>query len=153
VEAVAGGAGTGAAAVAAAVTGWAAAHRYVQVTGGTGVSYPSITMSADTGRASSRYRGVLSLYGSPEGERPFLEIRVKLMCSTPPYLCAGDRERLMKDLRALGIPRLDDEPALASKRPNIPLDQLTGGRIQALLSLVDQWISDVRAHAGDAETD
>jgi hypothetical protein len=53
----------------------------------------------------------------------------------------------------LGIPRLDDEPALVGKRPNIPLDQLTDGRIQGLLSLVDRWISDVRAHAGDPETD
>jgi hypothetical protein len=152
-EAVTEGAATDAAAVATAVIDWAAAHPYVQVTGGTGVSYPSITMSADTGRASSRYRSVLSLYGSPNGERPLLEIRVKRMCSTPPYLRAEDRERLMKDLRTLGIPRLDDEPALASKRPNIPLDQLTGGRIQGLLSLVDQWISDVRAHAVSPETD
>ncbi|HEY6309861.1 MAG TPA: hypothetical protein VIY52_03520 [Streptosporangiaceae bacterium] len=151
-ETVTEGAGADGAAVANAVINWAAAHPYIQISGGTGISYPSITMSADSGRASWRYRGVLSLYGSPNGERPFVEIRVKRMCSTPPYLGAEDEERLTANLRALGIPRLDDEPALADKRPNIPLDQLTGGRIEGLLSVVDQWIGDVRAHAADPET-
>lgn len=146
------GASADGAAVAKTVINWAAAHPHIQISGGTGFSYPSITMSADSGRASSRYRGVLSLYGSPNGERPFLEIRVKRMCSTPPYICAEDQERLTANLRALGIPRLDDEPALADKRPNIPLDQLTSSRIEGLLSVVDQWIADVRAHAADPET-
>jgi hypothetical protein len=145
------GAGADAADVARAVITWAVSHPHIQVSGGTGISYPSITMSADSGRAASRYRGVLSLYGSPNGERPFLEIRVKRMCSTPPYLRAEGQQRLIADLRALAIPRLDDEPALADKRPNIPLDQLTSGRIKGLLSVVDQWISDVRAHATDPE--
>jgi hypothetical protein len=139
------------AAVAKVVINWASAHPHIQVSGGTGISYPSIIMSADSGRASSRYRGVLSLYGSPNGKRPFLEIRIKRMCSTPPYIRADDREPLTANLRALGIPRLDEEPALADKRPNIPLDQLTSGRIEGLLSIVDQWIGDVRAHAADPE--
>ena len=74
------------------------------------------------------------------------------MCSTPPYIRAEDQEHLTANLRALGVPRLDDEPALTGKRPNIPLDQLTSGRIEGLLSVVDQWIGDVRAHAADPET-
>jgi hypothetical protein len=51
-------------------------------------------MSADSGRARSRFRGVLSLYGSPGGEHPILEIRVKRMCRTPPYNRRQTRERL-----------------------------------------------------------
>jgi len=76
--------GHDAGAVATEVCNWAEQHPHVQMTGGTGVSYPSITMSADSGRARSRMRGVLSLYGSPSGETPTLEIRVKRMCRTPP---------------------------------------------------------------------
>jgi hypothetical protein len=151
VQAVAEGVGSDGAAVAEAVIDWAVAQPYIQIGGGTGISYPSITMSADSGRASSRYRGVLSLYGSPNGERPFLEVRLKRMYSTPPYVRAEDRERLTANLRALGIPRLDAEPALADRRPNIPLDQLTSGRLEGLLSVVDQWVGDVRAHAADPE--
>jgi hypothetical protein len=56
-------------------------------------------------------------------------------------------ERLIAQLRTLGIPHLEADPALASRRPNIPLDQLTGGRVQQLLSLIDQWITDIRAHS------
>ena len=50
-------------------------------------------------------------------------------------------------MRALGIPRLTAEPSLTRKRPNIPLSQLTSGHLKNLLSLIDQWIQDVRAHA------
>jgi len=50
-------------------------------------------------------------------------------------------------------PRLDTEEALAGKRPNIPLSQLTGGRAERLLSLVDRWIHDIRAHATEPEPD
>lgn len=107
--------------VAQAVISWATAHPHIRVTGGTGVSYPSITMSADSGRSRSRFRGVLSLYGSPGGERPTLEIRIKRMCRTPPYNRAQTRERLTAQPRGLHIPRLDTEPDLAGKRPNIPL--------------------------------
>jgi hypothetical protein len=42
---------------------------------------------------------------------------------------------------------------VASKRPNIPLDELTEGRIEHLLALVDQWINDIRAHTAEPETD
>jgi hypothetical protein len=140
-------------AVAQAVISWATAHPHIQITGGTGLSYPSITMSADSGRARSRFRGVLSLYGSPGGEHPILEIRVKRMCRTPPYNRRQTRERLTIELRALQILRLDAEPDLADKRPNIPLDELTGGRIEKLLALVDRWIDDIRTHSAEPETE
>jgi hypothetical protein len=143
--------GEDAATVAPAVRDWAENHPYIQVTGGVGVSYPSITMSADSGRTRSRYRGVLSLYGSASGESPMLEIRIKRMCRTPPYNRTETRARLVADLKALGIPRLDAEEALADKRPNIPLNELSGGRAGRLLSLVDRWIDDIRAHAGEPE--
>lgn len=144
-------AGEDEAAAASVVRSWAERHPYIQLTGGTGVSYPSILMSADSGRAQSRYRGVLALYASPQEEPPMLEIRVKRMCRTPPYRRAETRERLLADLKALGIPRLDTEESLMDKRPNIPLSQLTGGRAEHLLSLVDRWIDDIRAHATEPE--
>jgi hypothetical protein len=138
--------------VAKAVIDWAAGHAHIRITGGTGLSYPSITMSADSGRSRSRFRGVLSLYGNPAGEHPALEIRVKRMCRTPPYNRADNRERLIADLRALGIPRLDTDPDLAGKRPNIPLDELTGGRAGKLLAVIDHWIEDIRMHGAEPET-
>lgn len=61
-------------------------------------------------------------------------------------------EGLTAELRGLGIPRLDAEPDLPGKRPNIPLEELTSGRTERLLSLVDKWIDEVRAHAGEPET-
>lgn len=143
--------GQDAAAVASAVRDWAERHPHVHIAGGTGVNYPSITISADSGRTRSRFRGVLSLYGSPSGESPMLEIRVKRMCRTPPYNRTEMRARLVTDLKSLGIPRLDIEDALPDKRPNIPLDELSGGRAERLLSLVDRWIDDIRAHAGEPE--
>lgn len=80
-----------------------------------------------------------------------LEIRVKRMCRTPPYQRAEMRERLPAGLKALGIPCLDNEDALADKRPNIPLSQLTSERAKRLLSLVDRWIDDIRTHATEPE--
>jgi len=133
------------------VCGWAEQHRHIQIAGGTGVSYPSIMLSADTGRTRDRWRGVLSLYGAPAGESPMLEIRVKRMCRTPPYNRAENRARLVTDLKSLGIPRLDSESDLPGKRPNIPLGELSGGRAERLLAIVDQWINGIRAHAGESE--
>ena len=68
--------------------------------------------------------------------------------------CAQPRATNSADqnLRALGIPRLDAEEALIDKRPNIPLNELTNGRVERLLALVDRWIEDVRAHATEPET-
>jgi len=63
---------------------------------------------------------------------------------TPP----GSRSRK----HALGVPRLETEDALIDKRPNIPLNELTGGHVERLLSLTDRWIEDVRAYAGEPET-
>jgi hypothetical protein len=131
--------------VANTVLDWANRHPHIQITGGRGLSYPSVTLSADSGHRISQFRRVLSLYGSPRGESPMLEIRVNQMCSTPPYLRQETRARLTADQHTLGIPRLDAEQALADKRPNIPLDQLTSGRAERLLGLVEGWLRDVRA--------
>jgi hypothetical protein len=144
-------AGEDAVAVARTVRDWATAHPYIQITGGTGLTYPSFTMSADSGRRASRFRGVLSLYGSPI-ERPMLEVRVKTMCRTPPYDRSEIRMRLKTDLQSLGIPRLDTEDALIDKRPDILLSELTNGRVERLLALIDRWIENVRAHATEPET-
>ena len=145
-------AGEEAAAVASIVRDWAAARPGILITGGTGVSYPSFTMSADTGRNPSPWCGVLSLYASPHAGPAMLEIRIKAMCQMPPYNTPGTVARFTGDLRSLGIPRLDAEPDLAGKRPNIPLAELTGGRAERLLALLDRWIDDVRAHTTEPET-
>jgi len=55
-----------------------------------------------------------------------------------PYDRGEARDQLTADLRALGIARLDTENILTAIRPNIPLDQLTGGRLERLLTLVDR---------------
>jgi hypothetical protein len=144
--------GTDDGAVACAVRDWAAEHPHIKITGGTGLSYPSFMVSVDSGRRTSRFRAVMALYGSPHGGRPMLEVRVKRMCRTPPYNRNENRERLAADLHALGIPRLDAEDGLIDKRPNIPLSELTNGRVDRLMALVDRWIDDVRAHAGEPET-
>jgi hypothetical protein len=73
--------------------------------------------------------------------------------------CAGrpphDRQhysgRLTGGLHALGIPRLDRERDLSGLRPEIPLSELTAGRLDRLLALIDRWIADVRAHATEPE--
>ena len=70
------------------------------------------------------------------------------MCDTPPYHRQQARERLTADLHALDIPRLDREDALCHKQPEIPLSELTHGRVECLLALIDCWVSEVRAHQG-----
>jgi tetratricopeptide (TPR) repeat protein len=144
--------GDDAAAIARAVTGWAAGP-HLRLTGGMGPSYPSFTVEADSGRAAgSRWRGVLALYASPHGGPPALEIRVKRICRTPPYNRRDYRDRLIASLHALGIARLDREADLSGMRPEIPLSELTVDRLDRLLTLIDHWITDVRAHAGEPET-
>ena len=108
-------------------------------------------MSADTTRSPSRYRSVLSLYASPHGGPATLEIRVRQMCRTPPFHQHDTRARFLADLTSLGIPRIDAEPELAATRPNIPLQQLTVGRAEKLLSLIDRWIIDVQGDATEPE--
>ena len=131
------------------MTSWAAGP-HLRLAGGTGPTYPSLTVEADSGRtAGSRWRGVLTLYASPHGGPPALEVRVKTMCRTPPYNRQHYRGRLTAGLHALGIPRLDRERDLSGLRPEIPLSELTADR---LLALIDHWIADVRAHATEPET-
>ena len=143
--------GDDATAIARAVTGWAAGP-YLRLAGGTGPSYPSFTVEADPGRTGgSRWRGVLALYASPHGGPPALELRVKAMCQTPPYDRQRYSSRLTAGLYALGIPRLDRETDLSGLRPEIPLSELTSDRLDRLLALIDQWITDVRAHAAEPE--
>ena len=57
--------GDDAAAIARTVTGWAAGP-HLRLAGGTGPSYPSFTVEADSGRTEgSRWRGVLALLRQP----------------------------------------------------------------------------------------
>jgi hypothetical protein len=73
IEAVAS-SGDDAAAIARTVTGWAA-NPHLRITGGTGRSYPSFTVAADSARPTgSRWRGVLALYAGPHGGPPTLEV-------------------------------------------------------------------------------
>ena len=106
-----------AAAIARTVTGWAPGP-HLRLAGGTGPSYPSLAVEADSGRSGgSRWRGVLALYASPHGGPPALEVRVKVMCRTPPYNRQQYRSRLTAGLHALGIPRLDREADLSGLTP------------------------------------
>lgn len=144
--------GDDAAAIARTVTGWAA-NPHLRLTGGTGPSYPSFTVEADSARTTgSRWRGVLALYASPHGGPPALEVRVKRMCRTPPYNRQRYRDLLTAGLHTLGIPRLDREADLSGLRPEIPLSELTADRLDRLLALIDHWITDVRAHSAEPET-
>jgi hypothetical protein len=148
VLAAVGQAGGNAAAIARTVRNWAAPPNF-RITGGTGPTYPSFTVRASIGRATgTRPRGVLTLYADSHGSGPALDVRVNEMCSTPPYDRQHARERLTADLHALGIPRLDREHVLCRKRPEIPLAELTDGRIERLIALIDRWIGEVQAHLG-----
>ena len=144
--------GDDAAAIARAVARWAASP-HLRLAGGTGPSYPSFTVEADSGRTvGSRWRGVLALYASPHGGPPALEVRIKRMCRTPPYNRRHYRDRLISGLRTLGIPRLDREADLSGLRPEIPVSELTADRLDRLLAIIDHWITDVRAHSAEPET-
>ena len=145
--------GDDAATIARTVTSWAAANPHLRLTGGTGPSYPSFTVEADSARTTgSRWRGVLALYASPHGGPPTLEVRVKRMCRTPPYNRQRYRDQLTSSLHTLGIPRLDREIDLSALRPEIPLRELTTDRLARLLALIDHWITDVRAYSAEPET-
>ena len=74
------------------------------------------------------------------------------MCRTPPYNRQQNRDRLISGLHALGIPRLDREPDLSGLQPEIPLSELTADRLHRLLALIDQWVTDVRAHSTEPES-
>jgi hypothetical protein len=144
--------GGDATAIARTVTSWAAGP-HLRLAGGTGLTYPSLTVEADTGHTGgSRWRGVLTLYASPHGGPPALEVRVRTMCRTPPHQHQQYRNRLTGGLHALGIPRLDRETDLSALRPEIPLSELTAGRLDRLLALIGRWITEARAHAAEPET-
>lgn len=148
VLAAVGQAGANAVAVVRAVRDWAMPPNF-RISGGAGRTYPSFTVRASTGRtAGTGPRGVLTLYADSHGSGPALEVRVIEMCRTPPYDRQPARERLTADLHALQIPRLDREDVLYRKRPEIPLAELAGGRLERLLALIDRWLGEVQAHLG-----
>ena len=70
----------------------------------------------------------------------------RIILSYPELVDRGDLD---------GVGRLLDGVHFGSasgrNAPVIPLEQLTGGRASRLLSLVDRWITDVRAHATEPE--
>jgi hypothetical protein len=128
-------AGGEAEAVAKVLIVWANSHS-IGIKGGRGKKDRALTMHADSGRG----KGVLSLFAAENGGGPMLELRLKQICSMPPYDSDEAHVKLTADLRALDIPRLNDEEILTAVRPNIPLDQLTDGRLERLLTLVDLCI-------------
>jgi hypothetical protein len=69
------------------------------------------------------------------------------MCRTPPHDRQHYRGGLTGVLHALGIPRLDRERDLSGLRPEIPLSELTAGRLDRFLALIDRWIIAIRAQA------
>ena len=61
---------------------------------------------------------------------------------------SGSQRALAADVRALGIPCLGAQDALAGKRPETPLDELTSGRAKRLLALMERWLEGIRTHVG-----
>jgi hypothetical protein len=92
------------------------------------------------------------LYADPVYGHPLLEIYIKYMISTSPYDRDEVSQRLIADLRGLSIKRLQAEGIPVGIWPGIPLRELTSGRIDRLLSVLDRWVADVRAHADGPET-
>lgn len=135
-------AGDGAAAAARAVIGWAEArHPAIRISGGNGAKDRSLNISADIG--NGLHPGVLSLYATPGGGRPLLEIRIKEMISIPPYDRTPARQQYQAGLHALGIKRLAAADILDSTRPNIYLDEMTSEHTSHLLEVVDTWLAAV----------
>jgi hypothetical protein len=126
-------------AVAQAIAVWAQSHPYIEIRGGVGQHDPSFTMHADTGLAPLSSSGVLSLWTKNQ-DKTFLEIRIRQMLSLRP----DARDELTAVLRSLDVP----ERAVAKERPGIALADLTDGRIQQLLAVVDKWIENARRSAG-----
>lgn len=73
------------------------------------------------------------------------------MCRTPPYHRQRSRSRLAGGLHALGIARLDRDTDLPGLRPENPLSELTAALLEQLPTLIDHWITNVRAHAAEPE--
>ncbi|MGH3401788.1 MAG: hypothetical protein ACRDRJ_04600 [Streptosporangiaceae bacterium] len=97
----------------------------------------AFTVYADSGKGP----GLLSLYGDENDGGPKLEIRLRQIGSMPAYDSGAARKHLAAELRTLGISRLDRENILADVRPNISLDQLTDGRLERLLALIDRAVT------------
>lgn len=128
-------------AVASAVYDWAVAHPHIRITGGTGVSYPSFNMALGLGRSASSSSAVLSLYGTPGGDRPMLEVRIRQMLATPPYDQDEAHRQLIADLRSVGIPRLDVEGCSdqrAAQCSSDRFDQRAGGSSSCCHRSMDQ---------------
>lgn len=53
------------------------------------------------------------------------------------------RAHLISALHALEIPRLSAEDVIAMERPNVPLSQLDDNHLDALLSVIDDWMYEV----------
>jgi hypothetical protein len=125
--------------VAQAIAAWAQSHPYIEIRGGVGQHDPSFTMHADTGLAPLSSSGVLSLWTKSQ-DKTFLEVRIRQMVNFRP----DARVELTAVLRSLDVP----EKAIAKERPGIALADLTEGRVQQLLTVMDQWIENARRSAG-----
>jgi hypothetical protein len=134
--------GTLAADVGKALLAWEEGQPLVEMTGGSGMRNGTLRFAADT--ANGAFPRVLLLYADPDDGHPSLEIYVKNLLSVPPYNRKEAAEGLLADLRALGIPRLLDDDIPGATWPGIPLTQLTDGRIERLLAVIDRWIDNVR---------
>lgn len=110
--------------IARKVKVWSAQPR-IRVTGGNGARYASVAMSVGSELPGPREPRVFALYASADREEPTLEVRLSDMCATAPYDRDPYRERLVKDLRSLGIERLDAEKVLAAsdQHPPQPADE------------------------------
>ena len=107
-------------------------QRFVKMTGGAGKSNGTLRMAADTGQDA--FPRILLLYADPLTDHPSLEIYVKSMISIPPYDRKEAAGRLIAELGGLDIPRLQAADIPDRSQPAIPLSELTGGRVERLLS-------------------
>jgi hypothetical protein len=142
----AGGAGPGVAAAAETIAAWVDAHPHLTARGGRGAN-PSFIVYAGIGPATGAESEILTLW-TAKGDIPQLEIQIRKLLGTAPYDRSGTGPKLIAELRTLGIPRLDSEKVFAMDRPSIRLSELTDGRLEQLLAVVDRWIETVRQSAG-----
>lgn len=133
--------------VARTVHDWAAPTNF-RITAGTGRTHPSFTVRAGTKRAAGpRSPGILTLYADSHRSGPAPEIQVNQMCGTPPMTPPRPRAADRRPARARDTaPGREDH--LCRKRPEIPLTELTDGRAEKLLALIDRWIGKAQAHHG-----
>lgn len=126
--------------VAQAVLRWAREHRpFLRVLGGTGSFDRSLIIYAGPGRG----RGVLTLYADGNGGGPKLEVQIDYLSIMSPRDYREARARMVTKLRSCDIPRLLSDDVLTMARPSVPLSQLVNGRLESLLSVIDEWIAEV----------